>query len=499
MVMQMGMVDRGAQLDWLSQYPEEKEILLPPLTGMEVQADEVTADDVRRLTMRLNINLRTTTLEELLAARQKELTELVHMAEKDLRDRRPEGDIPRRLAAVHMLEREIHEAEQATFNENGRFVEATEAVLSQLPRIGDELQLLSVHSGPVFALAAPKRRLVVSGSGAAFLTSGSWDGSTVAFGKPVSSGDQWAAAQHGSPVLAVAALEPGGQTAVGCFDGTIGLFGPSGNGQQLVGHGGAVTALAWLAKKWWLASGSVDTGIIIWDLSARHAGGEATEAPRHWRLPGHADTVRALCWIEGPPDEQEPLLASGSLDGTAMIWRPVDGAEADAVAVLDGHDGPVTAVVAGSDADGEPWLATASADRSIVIWELKTMRPVIKTPWCHRLGVCALVWLPEQRWLASGSADTTVKLWQLPADGSQGLQPVFKDPARPQQGQLILRGHTDTVHALATIPSRGWLVSGSSDSSIRIWRVGMGRGLDTDQGVDVRPRIVREGSGVTSI
>ena len=79
---QMGMVDRGAQLDWLSQYPEEKEILLPPLTGMEVQADEMTADQVRTLTIRLNINLRSTTLEQLLAARQKELGELASMADK---------------------------------------------------------------------------------------------------------------------------------------------------------------------------------------------------------------------------------------------------------------------------------------------------------------------------------------------------------------------------------------------------------------------------------
>ena len=35
---QMGMVDRGAQLDWLSQYPDEKEILLPPLTGLFIVA-----------------------------------------------------------------------------------------------------------------------------------------------------------------------------------------------------------------------------------------------------------------------------------------------------------------------------------------------------------------------------------------------------------------------------------------------------------------------------
>jgi hypothetical protein len=31
--MQMGMIDRGAELDWISQYPHERECLFAPLTG----------------------------------------------------------------------------------------------------------------------------------------------------------------------------------------------------------------------------------------------------------------------------------------------------------------------------------------------------------------------------------------------------------------------------------------------------------------------------------
>ena len=98
---------------------------------MEVQADEVTPDDVRQLTMRLNINLRSTTLEQLEAARQKELGELAHMVHKDLRGRSPQGDIPRRLAAVGKLEREISGEDHAVFNDNGTFIETTEAVLGR--------------------------------------------------------------------------------------------------------------------------------------------------------------------------------------------------------------------------------------------------------------------------------------------------------------------------------------------------------------------------------
>ena len=50
----------------------------------------------------------------------------------------------------------------------------------QLPRRGDELEVLRPHAGPVFALAAPA--LAVSGSGGPLLVSGSWDGSTAEFG-----------------------------------------------------------------------------------------------------------------------------------------------------------------------------------------------------------------------------------------------------------------------------------------------------------------------------
>jgi len=44
------------------------------------------------------------------------------------------------------------------------------------------------------------------------------------------------------------------------------------------------------------------------------------------------------------------VQASGSLDGSARVWRPAEGAAAAAVAVLEGHGGPVTALAAGADA-----------------------------------------------------------------------------------------------------------------------------------------------------
>ena len=63
--MQMGMVDRGADLSWLSQYPHEKEVLFPPLTGLEALETEVDGSSLLIIT-RLSLNMTSLTLEQVL-------------------------------------------------------------------------------------------------------------------------------------------------------------------------------------------------------------------------------------------------------------------------------------------------------------------------------------------------------------------------------------------------------------------------------------------------
>lgn len=72
---QQGMVDRGADIGWLSQYPHEKEILFAPLSGLEIRKLGV-AGSVLVPEVRLSINLNAATIEEVIARRRKLLKDM---------------------------------------------------------------------------------------------------------------------------------------------------------------------------------------------------------------------------------------------------------------------------------------------------------------------------------------------------------------------------------------------------------------------------------------
>ena len=65
--MQMGMIDRGAELGWISQYPHEAECLFAPLTGIEVQSTRVD-NSILVVEARLSVNLNALTIEQVRGA-----------------------------------------------------------------------------------------------------------------------------------------------------------------------------------------------------------------------------------------------------------------------------------------------------------------------------------------------------------------------------------------------------------------------------------------------
>lgn len=103
------------------------------------------------------------------------------------------------------------------------------------------------------------------------------------------------------------------------------------------------------------------------------------------------------------------------------------------------------------DPRGE-FLATASRDNSIHLWDLQSGE-MLNTLRGHHDGVYCVAFDGEGSILASGSGDNAVKLWDT------------------RSGKLLrtLEGHDDDVNSVAFRGDGEVLASGSTDNTVRLW------------------------------
>ena len=488
--MEMGMVNRGAFLGWLSQYPGEHEILLPPLTGLEVLGYAEGADRTLVYTMQLNINMQSMTIEQVLAQRQKQCLELADVVGRDLASHVRAGDIPRRQAELARRLSAIEaEPDVNVFNGNAKFVEVTEALLELLPRAGDELEVFQLHRQPVFALAAATAEQHTppsagrGGGGGALVVSGSWDGAIALTGEAASSSSSTstttttttttttsvsARREVGSPVLSLEPLACCGLVAVGLQDRTVSLVPPSaswrsgggGGGLEakLDGHPGPVTALAWLPERGWLACGS--EGVVVWQLLA--AGGRLQAQPEVRYRVGEADgVVRGMCWVgAGSPSGRRFRLASAPLHGQATVVWELGQRESDARPAVTLRERAAGAAVTAIISLGQQALVvTGTTAGSITVWDTAAVasmqQQAASNRSSHRRAVCALAACGDDAWeFASASADGTVKLWRLLPCSPLGQQRGSGAAAAAADARAFLElsllatleGHSAPVH-----------------------------------------------------
>lgn len=249
-------------------------------------------------------------------------------------------------------------------------------------------------------------------------------------------------------------------------------------GDELVNEGLGVDLKAW--------------GFLALELNADPgAGGDEDEVPGvmlRTRLRGHEDVVNRVAW--SPEGE---LLASASNDRTVRVWDPESGAEVarlatreHAITVAWSSDGALLAAATSAGAvelwERDGWkrrppleghtdwanavhwhpadrhrLASASADRSVRLWDASAARQV--NQWsAHPNNIFAVQYSPAGNRLATGSADALVRVWD-------------------DDGWLLhsLEGHGDQVLCVAWDPEGRTLASACKDNTVRVWTVGSRR------------------------
>jgi cytochrome c len=192
------------------------------------------------------------------------------------------------------------------------------------------------------------------------------------------------AAVHGGPVRALAVAPGGGALASAGFDQSV-IFWDLGSGHARAvvrWHAGAVNALAALPGGG-VVSGGEDGRIALWPAAPR--GGQPLRV-----LEGHAAPVAGVAVRGG-------VIASAAWDGTVRLWP-----EAGPPLVLEGHRGPVNAVV--FRADGVP--VSAGFDGTVRAWAADGLSEVIAE---FGLPQNALAALPDGA-IAVGGVDGAVRL-----------------------------------------------------------------------------------------
>jgi serine/threonine protein kinase len=205
--------------------------------------------------------------------------------------------------------------------------------------------------------------------------------------------------------------------------------------RTLNGHKDWIQAVEFSPDGKWLASGSADRSIVVWDVASGAALGS---------LRGHEGTVNALAY-----SADGKWLASASDDGSVRLWDARSGGPRG---TLRGSGGSLFALAISPDGKT---VAAGGRDQTIFVWELDSSKRVAVLEG-HSGDIFALAFAPDGKTLASTGKDKSIRLWD-PAGGA---------------ARLALAGHKDTVLSLAFSHDGRWLASGDAGRTVRIWDAG---------------------------
>lgn len=181
----------------------------------------------------------------------------------------------------------------------------------------------------------------------------------------------------------------------------------------------------------WLAGGSVDSTVKIWNkengilfLDLKHPVG-----------------VTSLTFA---PNGN--LLATCGYDAKIRLWKLPEG---KLIKEFSGHTGTIWALDFSSDGKT---LISSGEDKTIKLWDVESGK-LLRTLIGHSLTIWDVKFSPDGTKIASGSYDKTIRIWDS------------------KSGKLLntLTGHSEAVVSLAFSPDNKLLASTSDDKTLKLW------------------------------
>ncbi|KAL0960845.1 hypothetical protein HGRIS_005861 [Hohenbuehelia grisea] len=297
------------------------------------------------------------------------------------------------------------------------------------------------------------------------------------------------AGHDGQPVVSISISPDGQYIASGSWDKTIRIWDVAGrrqDGEPLTGQY-AVTSVAFSPNGRLIISGSADSTVRIWDVATRRQVGEP--------LRGHQDCVYSVAFSA---DGQR--IVSGSEDKTIRVWET--SSQKQIGQPLTGHEDYINSVAFSPCGQ---YFVSLSHDGTIMVWsgDVTTGMHQGEVPKHQHSMATSFVFSPDGSNLIAGYRDCIIRVWDV-ASRPQIAQ--IGDPleldldyantfAVSSDGQHIalayhhadirvwdatsrkeiggtLTGHEATITSVAflDLPAGLHIVSGSEDATIRVWK-----------------------------
>ncbi len=226
------------------------------------------------------------------------------------------------------------------------------------------------------------------------------------------------------------------------------------------GHSALIQDVIFTPDGTLLISVSDDKTIRVWDTES----GDLLRTLRGWMGTGPEGGLNAVALS---PDRQFFFVGgfldrfTGSRNGDIRILAFETGEQ---IGILQGHSDTVNKLSISHDGQ---WLASASFDATIMIWDLEAIRqnaarpPLLIQPTLtlqgHESVVHDAAFAPDGQQIVSASEDHTLRLWTLAKKKNEVIR------------STVLTQHNTNVHCVAYSPNGKYFASGDFQHQVFLW------------------------------
>ncbi|KAL5106881.1 Histone-binding protein RBBP4 [Taenia crassiceps] len=244
---------------------------------------------------------------------------------------------------------------------------------------------------------------------------------------------------------------------------------------RLRGHQKEGYGLSWNPNlNGYLLSASDDYTVCMWDINATPKEGRIIDA--HTMFTGHTSVVEDVAWHP----LHESVFGSVADDKRLMIWdtrscgSTSTGTGTTATAskpshCVEAHAAEVNCL--SFNPFSEFILATGSADRTVALWDLRSLHMKLHSFESHKDEIFQVQWSPHHETiLASSGTDRRLHVWDLSKIGEEQTPEEAEDG--PPELLFIHGGHTAKISDFSWNPCVPWVVcSVSEDNILQVWQM----------------------------